>query len=71
MVDVSTSDTRNSGIIQLLRPRAVTFESVRVRLAFAAPRASNKEIEENARQFMQSVASKRLRPPPSLSARNG
>ena len=67
MVDVNTSDTRNSGIIHLLRPRAVTFESVRERLALVAPRASNEEIEEKARQFMQSVASKRLRPPPPLS----
>jgi hypothetical protein len=67
MVDVNTSDTRNSGIIQLLHPRAVTFESVRERLALAAPRASNEEIEEKARQFMQSVATKRLRPPPPLS----
>jgi hypothetical protein len=67
MVDVNISDTRNSGIIQLLRPRAVTYESVRERLALVVPRTSDEEINEKARRFMQTVASKRLRPPPPLS----
>src|ERR1700744_4786452 len=67
MPGVNASDDRNSGIVELLRPRAVTFERVRERLSLAMPRASKEEIETRTRRFMLSVASKPVRAPPLLS----
>jgi hypothetical protein len=66
-VGISPDDPRNAGIIEHLRPKPITIESVVANFAAIAARKSRSELEADAKRVLDLIGSKPHRPSPPLS----
>ena len=64
---INAQDPRNAGIIEYLRPRPVTMETIVERLGARAQGKTDLEIRNRARQMLETIESKPHRPDPPLS----